>query len=551
MKASLAIILGLLLMAVVGDIVAPYRNSALDVELVSEAGVARVAAPTIAVPIELRTPATEIRVHPGAEFSYGGSIRVAGTGGHVYAVFGGSEVPTPLISGNSYCASSASPGEWACEIPYRSQNGPLTLVPISVPASINELELVVVKASASAGAPFSSLMTFFAALSVVGAVLLATPLQPQQKAFLLGLAGAGWLILSGGLGGIAMLVLVMSVYPLLRYQQHASTPARLMRVVLIVVSGLVLTKIYPALWEQSFAQQGGPAIAVPLGFAFFGIRALDLVFRIGTADVRLSSWRDFFAYMFFPATLAAGPIYSINEFHASAIQRPTFVDWTAGLARCVVGLVKKTVGDILFARVVVPKLLLLYSGSSSLAAGDIWVLIAANMLYVYLDFSGYSDIAIGIGRQLGWRVPENFNFPLLRPSMRAFWQAWHITLSAWVARWVHFYSAFSLRRSPQAVRSTLSVLTSLLIIGLWHELQLSWFAWGLHHAAGILLGDAVGRLTAKRVAVGKPTLLDPIRYAIGVGFVWLWVSLSHCFTLISDVGVALDVYTRALRFGIF
>jgi D-alanyl-lipoteichoic acid acyltransferase DltB (MBOAT superfamily) len=116
-------------------------------------------------------------------------------------------------------------------------------------------------------------------------------------------------------------------------------------------------------------------------------------------------------------------------------------------------------------------------------------------------------------------------------------------------RWVHFYTAFSLRRSARAFQATLPALASLIIIGLWHEVQVTYLLWGVHHSAGILLGDAVGAAFALLAASRAAPLLTVARHVAGMAFVWAWVGLSHCFTLLSDPGIAFTVYCRALGFG--
>jgi D-alanyl-lipoteichoic acid acyltransferase DltB (MBOAT superfamily) len=131
--------------------------------------------------------------------------------------------------------------------------------------------------------------------------------------------------------------------------------------------------------------------------------------------------------------------------------------------------------------------------------------------------------------------------------MRSFWMSWHMTLSLWVTRWVHFFIAFPLRRAPRAAQLILPVVGSLIVIGLWHEMQIAWLMWGLHHATGILLSDAL--VLAAAALVVPPafrTLVNGVERALGMLGVLLWVSLSHCFTLVSDPSMALALWRHAL-----
>ena len=458
-----------------------------------------------------------------------------------------SEHATPLGSGYDRCKDTTPLGTWECDIPFRFEGtGQIDFVPVLPGFTLHQVETRIIKASLRPAAGIGSLFGLIASLSVLGLVFLwARPAIPL-KLILLGAIGATWLVVSSAIGGLLLLAIIVGLYLLLRLQLDAPrSPRRLAVTATCVVAILVLVKMYGSALGLLFANPGGLNIAVPLGFAFFVIRGLDLALRIGTREISELRPLEYFTYMLFPATLAAGPIYTVTQFRQAAIDRPSIVDWTAGLARIAIGVAKKTVADILLVGLEGPRLTSLYADPLGLHASDLWLLLATNALYVYLDFSGYSDIAIGVGRQIGWRVPENFNWPFLCASMRSFWQSWHITMSAWVTRWVHFFTAFPLRRSGRVAQLVLPVLTSLLIIGLWHEIQLSWVAWGLHHGFGILIGDMAG---AASVVWVRPSVRSPARI-LGVVFVWAWVALSHCFTLISDPVVALQVYCRALLFG--
>jgi len=553
-KRTLGILLLLVIVAVTGDLVAPYRRAVVETRVLDAHGTAERVPPSDAAPVRLDVEAARIlRVDvasPGN--AVGGRVEIRATGGNLFARLHGRHSAIPLGPGYQRCSSARPNGMWSCRIAFRFDGkGSLEFAAVSTPAIVHGADVVIVKDSGVAAVGIGSLFVFFSILSLIGLALLRVKLSAATKSALLAAVGAMWLLGSGGVGAVGLLATVAGIYVLLRTQLASSGSVRRFATTLgVLVLLLVAVKVYAMNWGALFANPGGLNFGVPLGFAFFIIRALDLSFRIATREIAATSAREYFSYMLFPATLAAGPIFTLPQFRAAAFERPSIVDWTAGMARVAVGLGKKMVGDLLLARIVGPKLALLYADPLGMPAADLWALLLANAIFVYLDFSGYSDMAIGIGRQLGWRVPENFDFPLLRSSMRAFWQRWHMTLSAWVSRWVHFFTAFPLRRSNRTLQAVLPVVTCLLVIGLWHEMQLSYLAWGLHHALGILFGDLAGALAAAAtLSASQSGIFNGLRQAAGIVLVWAWVALSHCFTLISDPLIALQVYGHALAFG--
>ncbi len=550
MIRCLLLLAGLLMFAVLGDVAAPYRQVSLQPELVDpRAGTARpldlASGPVTldAARAETLRLRTESRRH-----AIGGRIVFQARGAGFAAIFAESESAIGLVPGGKGCSSADAQGSWTCQLPFRFRGARhVDLQPIRGVVTVDALEVEVFTNAPVAQTGIYTLVLFFAVLSLFGAVAGIARLPVALRADLGAALGATWMVISGGLAGAALLLLLAAHYWSLRGELRRGAVAP--RVLHVVVGAALLfaaVKISAASWVGTFADPGALDLGVPLGFAFFLVRALDLSFRVATQELRVFGARDYARYMLFPATLTAGPIFTVAQFQKGALPRVRLEDWTAGAARIGIGFTKKLAADYLLAREIGPRLLAVFADPSAAPAGELWLMLLANAAYVYLDFSGYSDIAIGIGRQVGWRVPENFQFPVLARSMREFWRRWHITLSAWVARWVHFFTAFELRHSSAAMRAILPVLVSLMVIAMWHEMELVWVAWGVHHALGVLGGDALGRALAARLCGRWPRLARAPVYVAGMLMVWGWVALSHCFTLISDPSVALSLYGRAL-----
>lgn len=320
------------------------------------------------------------------------------------------------------------------------------------------------------------------------------------------------------------------------------------------ITVLLLVKAIAPLAAGFFANPGA-LFLLPLGFSYFIIRIIDLTFKTYARQIDRLSLLEYLAYMIFPPTLAAGPVMSLPQFRNGRGALSTLEDRTEGLIRICIGVSKKLAADTLLFFVIAPGANRDFFGASN---GDVPVVLLANVAFVFLDFSAYSDIAIGVARWWGWKIPENFNWPLIRRNMREFWQNWHMSLTQWVTRHVFVQASMEVRRSPKWMQVLLPTFAAMLTIGLWHGLELVWVLWAAHHTAGILLGDQVVRwgrgeqglkaLTGLRGLIGaRPT--DGLITVSGIAFVWCWVALSGAFTTTSSVYEALDNYIGFLSFG--
>ena len=554
MSRTLLVVLLLIGIGALGEAGAPHRAAILETILVDAREANTRVGPSRVTPLHLDAESgTTVRVRTvHRTFGVGGHVAIAASGDSLFVRMHNKDGVIPLAPSIDQCSDADTSGVWRCRIPFRFEGeGWLDIAATRGPSTLVGLDIIVVNAHRHPAVGLQSLIVFFAILSLVSLVFLVVRISVASKTAFLAAVGALWLVFTGGASGIALLAIVGGLYVLLHAQLSApASRAHFACTIAVVVLILVLVKGRVTSWAVPFADPGGMGMAIPLGFAFFAVRAVDLSFRIATREIKAISAREYVGYMLFPATLSAGPIYTLTEFRHAALDRPSLVDWTAGLARIMVGLAKKVAGDILLVQAVGPNLMALYADPLHVPTGNLVTLLAAYTLYVYLDFSAYSDIAIGAGRQLGWRVPENFDYPLFRSSMRAFWRSWHITLSVLVSRWVYFFMAFPLRHSNRTARTVLPLVTTMLVIGLWHEMQATWFMWGLHHALGILLGDAAVRaifpISTRAATTVLSRVVNAARYASGMLFVWTWVALSHVFTLVSDPMIALKVYRHAL-----
>lgn len=187
---------------------------------------------------------------------------------------------------------------------------------------------------------------------------------------------------------------------------------------------------------------------------------------------------DFVNYLMFIPTFTSGPILKFRDFIADA-RKPyavTASDFEAGIKRIIKGLFKKVVlvagMTIIFQQVLEQDLQFYHS---------LFLMVWFYAL-IYFDFSGYSDIAIGFGRLMGYTVPENFKRPFLSPTLTTYWRNWHATLGDWFRD--HIFMIFS-RKYPSRGAAALLSIVVMIAIGLWHGFSWLYVLWGLYH--GLLL----------------------------------------------------------------
>ncbi len=226
-----------------------------------------------------------------------------------------------------------------------------------------------------------------------------------------------------------------------------------------------------------------PSIALPAGISFFTfqfIAYLTDVYR-GAIPAERNFFRLTLFTVFFPQLLQ-GPILRYGDFAPQlAARRETSADAAAGAVRFCFGLSKKvlladTLGQIADAA---------FSSGDRLTMAFAWLGAVAYTLQLYFDFSGYTDMAIGLGRVLGFRIPENFNYPYIARSASEFWRRWHMTLSFWFRDYV--YIPLGGNRCSRA-RQLLNLWVVWVLTGLWHGSAWNFVLWGVYYAA-LLTGE--------------------------------------------------------------
>lgn len=227
-------------------------------------------------------------------------------------------------------------------------------------------------------------------------------------------------------------------------------------------------------------------IALPIGISFFTFQALSYVIDVYRGEAKRSpSLVDTALYVSFFPQLVAGPIVRYCDVAEQMRSRhESTADFAAGIERFVVGLGKK----VLVANSVGAATDLIFKiPTDELTAATAWLGIVCYTLQIYYDFSGYSDMAVGLGLMFGFRFVENFRYPYAARSVTEFWRRWHISLSVWFRDYVYIPLGGNRRGN---VRTYFNLLTVFVLCGLWHGAGWTFLLWGLFHGLFLIVERA-------------------------------------------------------------
>ena len=233
-------------------------------------------------------------------------------------------------------------------------------------------------------------------------------------------------------------------------------------------------------------------IALPLGISFYTFQAMSYVFDVYNKNVKpTTSFVTFSCYLTMFPQLVAGPIVRYSTIEKELHERTMSVErFAMGISRFIFGLAKKlliadTLAQVANAAFAVP--------TRELPAYAAWAGVAAYAFQIYYDFSGYSDMAVGMGHMFGFTFPENFYYPYIARSMQDYWRRWHMSLS----RWFRDYLFIPLGGSRKGLFITgVNLLLVFALCGLWHGASWIFLAWGLYHGFFLALERIFPRFAA-------------------------------------------------------
>lgn len=235
-----------------------------------------------------------------------------------------------------------------------------------------------------------------------------------------------------------------------------------------------------------------PRIALPIGISFFTFQIVSYVIDVWRGETAAQRrFSDLLLYIALFPQLIAGPIVKYHDIDEQIQNRTvTAAGTAAGIRRFLIGLSKKLLLSNVCALLADAAF---NAGTPGTALA--WLGAFAYCLQIYHDFSGYSDMAIGLCAMFGFTIPENFNYPYISGSVKEFWRRWHISLSSWFREYL--YIPLGGNRRGRA-RMFLNKLIVFFTTGLWHGASLNFILWGLWHGAFLILEDVL-RPTEKKL----------------------------------------------------
>ncbi|MBQ9162368.1 MAG: MBOAT family protein [Clostridia bacterium] len=284
--------------------------------------------------------------------------------------------------------------------------------------------------------------------------------------------------------------------------------------------------------------------ALPIGISFYTFQIISYTADLWRGNAQLQkNYISFGCYVTMFPQLIAGPIVKYSDVDTALRTRSVTIDgFATGIRRFAVGLAKKIIfGDgagALFAY-------FLQSREFSPTALSAWGMMISYTLQIYFDFSGYSDMAIGLGRMLGFDFPENFNYPYAARSVTDFWRRWHITLSSFFREYV--YIPLGGNRRGRA-RTYLNLTVVWLLTGLWHGAAWNFVLWGAYYLIFLIAEKTFLLKLLDRV----PAVLGRIYTLFTVGVGWLLfsaTSATDALSVIKDLFAAPALTTPQVSFA--
>ena len=269
-----------------------------------------------------------------------------------------------------------------------------------------------------------------------------------------------------------------------------------------------------------------PEIALPIGISFFTFQAMSYVIDVYRGEQYQKNILNVGLYISFFPQLIAGPIVRY-ETVADQInnRKETLDDFSSGVYRFIIGLGKK----VLLANTMAVVADTFFDGNvGELSVASAWIGAIAYTLQIFFDFSGYSDMAIGLGRMFGFHFLENFNYPYISTSITEFWRRWHISLGTWFRDYLYFPLGGS--RVKSKGRLVFNLFVVWLLTGIWHGANWTFIIWGLIYFVLLVIEKLTG--------LHKSGRLKPLRFIYTILFIVLgWVifrapDIGNAFTYI-------------------
>ena len=269
------------------------------------------------------------------------------------------------------------------------------------------------------------------------------------------------------------------------------------------------------------------------GFSYIAFRLIHVLRDKQQGRLPALSLPEFATYVVFFPALSAGPIDRAERFAADLKKDFALTQSETLLAgqRIAIGLFKKFVVADALALIALNDVL----ASQVRTGGWLWFHLYAYAFQIYFDFSGYTDIAIGVARLAGIKLPENFAAPYTKPNLTQFWSSWHMTLTQWIRS--YFFNPFNrwvrgFKSLPAWSMILIGQLATMLIIGLWHGVTVNFILWGTWHGLGLFLQNRWSDFAKTRITSTNPRLQTALQVGGGL-FTFHFVAIGWVFFALS------------------
>lgn len=354
---------------------------------------------------------------------------------------------------------------------------------------------------------------------------------------------------------LSLLVYFLGETLLLNEKKNASNNLLLAAIILIVLflcyfkysiiqsnANYVLSLIFPPLHTLTSPVRSHIFF---IGVSYFSFKFIHFLVECHNKKINNLSFLTFLNYILFFPSFFSGPINRYNTFAESMVKQTKIADnFLYGIKRLINGLFKKIVlGDFLFP----------YSiASLNLTTAtplEIVIGVYAYMFYIYFNFSGYTDMAIGCGRMVGIELPENFNYPFFKRNLQQFWANWHMSLTAWLTDYIYWPLARKIRdiqtlRKKPVTLSNICIVITFIVCGLWHGDGLNFFIWGAYHGIGLAILNGYTYLVKKHGSMQIKRFIYKSRAAYAISNFITFQYVAFGFLLFAcDIGRLESIFT--------
>jgi alginate O-acetyltransferase complex protein AlgI len=313
----------------------------------------------------------------------------------------------------------------------------------------------------------------------------------------------------------------------------------------LLIGALAYFKYLPALGQLADGYSF-TAIFLPLGISYFTFKLIHYAIERGRGTLPQHNFGEFWCFVFLVPIFTAGPIQRFDRFLLERSHEWNTSNAIVGLSRISHGLIKKFVfGAMIFwviQRVNMGGVPEFVANLQNVSPARVWTFLVLSYLYVYMDFAGYSDIAIGTSRMFGLKITENFNWPVLAPNIGNLWKRWHMSIAEFCQTYIYM-PVLGLTRNPYW-----AAVASFAVMGTWHGASLNWVSWGLYNAGGVVVFQWFSQAARRRKwAFVKARAFS----AVGYPMTFLFFSGSFAFTMTdTTVGIWGAVRLLAKAFGL-